>query len=110
DLRGGETVRARGSSTLQHPWIEPAALRIGDQAVLQAIARIARVDDGAMQQLLVFGGKASGVVVLQRLRDPDRLRRAPGPIEAGRTGNDAVKIVREALCLLHRLPATGGAA
>ena len=46
----------------------------------------------------------------QRLRDPDRLRRAPGPVEAGRAGDDAVEVVREALRFLHRLPAAGRAA
>src|SRR5207244_11594935 len=81
-----------------------------NQSVLQAIARVARVDDGAMEKSGVSRREACGFVVLQRLRDPHRLRRAPRPIETWRTGDDAVEILGEALCLLHRLPAARGTA
>ena len=54
--------------------------------------------------------QARGFVLLQRLRDAHRLRRAPGPVETRRAGDDAVEIRREALRFLHRLTSAGGAA
>ena len=50
------------------------------------------------------------LVRFQRLGDAQSPRRAAGPIETGRPGDDAVEVLGKALRLLHRLTSTGGTA
>ena len=108
-LRRGQAGGVAGAPALQHRRIERASRRVLEQAVLHAVQRVAGLDDRAMQQLALRLQQAGRGVLVERLRDADRLGGASGPVEARRAGDDAVEVRREALGFGHRLPAAGGA-
>src|SRR5262249_43025488 len=51
DLRFGEAASSAGIPALEHSRIEHAALWVPDEAVLHAVLRVARVEDGRVQEL-----------------------------------------------------------
>ena len=61
-----------------------------------------------MQELRVFFRQARGLM-LRRLRDAHGLRRAAGPVEPRRAGDDAVEVRGEALRFFHALASAGRA-
>ncbi len=94
--RAGSNVQRAGSS--MRPSFTPSE-------------RVARVDAPRDAAAARCGcEQARRLVVLQRLRDAHGLRRAAGPVEAGRAGDDAVEVRGEALRFLHRLASAGRAA
>ena len=79
----------------------PSRRRRASQAFSTARCRIWR---------LSLDDSAAGFVRLEHPGDLHGPRRAAGPVEARRAGDDAVEVLGEALRRLHRLPPAGGAA
>ncbi len=86
-----------------------AGARIGDDAVDDAVVRVARGDRGIGREgLLGRRDRPAGVDPHRHLR-PDLVCLKAIPMEGRRAGEDAVVVARELLCHAHALAAAGGA-
>src|SRR5262249_12322928 len=88
--------------------IEAAAGRIFDEAVLDAVARVASLESGLVERP-EFGWRHSRLRIFERgVGAPDEADHEVGPVVGGRSGDDTVVIVGESLRFHESLLAAGG--
>ena len=85
-------------------------MRIFDDAVFHAVERVALIEHGLMDRGIFRGRDVAGFVLVRDRGSPDLAALQVRRIIGGRSGDDAVVIVRISLRFGHRLPAAGRAA
>ena len=110
DLRGRQARRRVGAGALQHARVEAASRRILDEAVLDAVDRVARLHDRRVDHREFADRDDARLILEHRLRHPDAPRVEVRLRVRRRAGDDAVEILRIALRLDERLAAAGRAA
>ena len=85
-----------------------AALRFADEAIGDAVERVASLQGGLMDGGIFFRRNEAGFSSVCRLCDSHQLNALPGAVIAGSSGDDTVKILRIALRLHESLPAAPG--
>ena len=109
-MRSSQAVRGIRAFAQRYRRIEFAAQRIIDDAVLDAVERVAGIERGLMQHGKFLFGNEAGRILVRGLRGGDELKALGGAVITGIAGDDAFEIVGIALRFHERLPASARAA
>src|ERR1700741_3976120 len=93
DLRGGQARGAVAAAARENTWIEVARRGIGDETVLQPVARIARGERGLVDDRVLRRRNVAGWFLQHGIGDPERDRRTI----RGSTRDAPVVVIREHL-------------